>query len=52
MTRREKLLGVAAIVAIPIALVLVVLAIDLLRTPGWISDDDNRFSSARSIAAW
>ena len=54
MTRREKLLVAAAIVAIPIALVLVVLAIDVLRTPGWISEDDSRFSSAplRGSGLW
>ena len=54
MTRREKLLVAAAIVAIPVALVLVVLAIDILRTPGWISEDDSRFSSAplRSSGLW
>ena len=54
MTRREKLLATAAIVAIPVALVLVVLALDVLRTPGWISEDDSRFSSApiRSAGLW
>jgi len=54
VTRREKLLVAAAIVAIPIALVLVVLAIDVLRTPGWISEDDSRFSSAplRGSGLW
>jgi hypothetical protein len=54
VTRREKLLVAAAIVAIPVALVLVVLAIDVLRTPGWISEDDSRFSSAplRGSGLW
>jgi hypothetical protein len=54
MTRRDKILLAASIVAVPIALVLVVLAIDVLRTPGWISEDDSRFSSAplRSSGLW
>lgn len=54
MTRRERLLLAASIVAVPIALVLVVLAIDVLRTPGWISRDDSRFASAplRSSGLW
>lgn len=54
MTRREKVLTVAAIAAIPVALVLVVLAIDVLRTPGWISHDDSRFASAplRGSGLW
>jgi hypothetical protein len=54
MTRREKLLAAGAIVAIPVALVLVVLAIDVFRTPGWISQDDSRFSSAplRGSGLW
>jgi hypothetical protein len=45
VTRREKLLWAAAVVAVPIALVLVVLAIDVLRTPGYIARDDARFQS-------
>jgi len=51
---RRAILVAASIVAIPIALVLVVLAIDVLRTPGWISEDDSRFASApvRSSGLW
>lgn len=54
MTRRERGAVVAAIVAIPIAVVLVVLAVDVLRTPGWISEDDARFQSApvRGSGLW
>jgi hypothetical protein len=54
MTRRERIALVAAVVAIPVAIVLVVLAVDVLRTPGWISDDDARFQNApvRSGGLW
>jgi hypothetical protein len=54
VTRRDKLLIAASIIAVPMALVLVVLAIDVLRTPGWITEDDNRFSSApvRASGLW
>lgn len=54
MRRREKLLWIAAAVAIPVAIVLVVLAIDVLRTPGWVSRDDTRFASAplRASGLW
>jgi hypothetical protein len=54
MTWREKILVAASIVAIPVALVLVVLAIDVLRTPGWVSEDDSRFASSpvRSSGLW
>ena len=54
MTRRDKLLVAASFVAVPIALVLIVLAIDVLRTPGWISEDDSRFASApiRGSGLW
>jgi hypothetical protein len=54
MTRRDAILFAASIVAIPIALVLVVLALDVLRTPGWISEDDSRFASSpvRSSGLW
>lgn len=54
MSRREKLLAVAAMLAVPLALVLIVLAIDVLRTPGWVSEDDSRFASApiRGSGLW
>lgn len=54
MTGRERLLAVVAVLAVPIALVLVVLALDVLRTPGWVSEDDSRFDAAplRSGGLW
>jgi hypothetical protein len=54
VTRREKLLLAAAVVAAPIAILLAVFAIDVLRTPGWISDDDSRFAGApvRGSGLW
>jgi hypothetical protein len=54
MTRRDKTLLASAIVAVPIALVLVVLAVDVLRTPGWVSRDDSRFATAplRGSGLW
>jgi hypothetical protein len=54
MTRRDVVFGAAAVLAVPVALVLVVLAIDVLRTPGWVSEDDSRFSGApvRASGLW
>lgn len=54
MTRREKLLLVPALLAVPVALGLLVLALDVLRTPKWVSEDDSRFASApvRSSGLW
>ena len=54
MTRRDWILSAASVVAVPVAFVLVVLAIDVLRTPGWISEDDSRFASApiRGSGLW
>lgn len=51
---RRRVLVVAAIAAVPLALVLVVLAIDVLRTPGWVVEDDSRFQSApaRGSGLW
>ena len=46
MTRRDRLLLAASVVAIPLALLLSVLAVDILRTPGWIAEDDSRFASS------
>lgn len=46
MTRRDKILLAASFVVAPLALVLIVFAADVLRTPGWISDDDSRFTSS------
>jgi hypothetical protein len=42
---------VAAVVAIPLALLLVVLAVDVLRTPGALERDDVRFEAAPSRQA-
>lgn len=54
MTRRDKILLAASVVAIPLALVLIVFAVDVLRTPGWIAEDDSRFASApiRGSGLW
>jgi hypothetical protein len=54
VTRREKALAALAVVAVPIAVVLAIFAIDLLRTPGWIAEDDTRFAGAplRSGGLW
>jgi hypothetical protein len=54
MTRRERIALVAAAIAVPVAIALVVLAVDVLRTPGWISGDDARFQNApvRSGGLW
>lgn len=54
MTRRERVAVIAAIVTLPIAILLVVLAVDVLRTPGWIAADDTRFQSApqRGSGLW
>ena len=46
MTRRDKILLAASIVAVPLALLFIVLAVDVLRTPGWISGDDSQFASS------
>ena len=50
MTRRERGALIAAVVAVPVAIVLTILAIDVLRTPGWISTDDTRFQTAPQTA--
>jgi hypothetical protein len=54
VTLRERAALVAAVIAIPVAIVLVVLAVDILRTPEWISGDDARFASAplRGSGLW
>lgn len=51
---RQRVRTVAAIVAIPVAVLLAVLAIDVLRTPGWVAEDDSRFQSAplRGSGLW
>src|SRR5262245_14875621 len=54
MSRGERLAAVAAVVAIPVAIALVLFSVDVLRTPGWISSDDARFANAplRSNGLW
>jgi hypothetical protein len=48
------MLWAAAILAIPLALALAVLAVDVLRTPSVLADDDVRFEAAprRSAGLW
>jgi len=46
MTRRERIALVAAVVALPFGVAVALLAIDVLRTPGWMSSDDAHFQSA------
>ena len=54
MTRRERGALIAAVVAVPVAIVLTIVAVDVLRTPGWISTDDARFQTAplRAAGLW
>jgi len=51
---RGRLLKAAAIVAIPLALLLTVLAVDVLRLPGELESGDVRFEAAprRAADAW
>jgi len=46
VTRRERIALVVAIVAAPFAIALALFAVDVLRTPGWMSSDDASFQSA------
>jgi hypothetical protein len=52
--RRGRLLKAAAILAVPLALVLAVLALDVLRLPGKLEAGDVRFEAAphRAVGAW
>jgi len=54
MTWRERIALAVAAIAVPVAIVLGVFAVDVLRTPGWISADDARFQNApiRSGGLW
>ena len=54
MTRRERIALGLAVLALPVAIVVFVFAIDVLRTPGWLSADDARFQNApiRSGGLW
>ena len=51
---RGRLLKLAAIVAVPLALLLIVLAVDVLRLPGKLESGDVRFEAAprRAEGAW
>ena len=46
MTRRERIALAVAIVAVPFAIAIALFAVDVLRTPGWMSSDDASFQSA------
>jgi hypothetical protein len=46
VTRGERIALVATIVAVPLAIGIALVGIDVLRTPGWMSSDDARFQSA------
>jgi hypothetical protein len=46
VTRRERIAVVVAIVALPFAIAIALFAVDVLRTPGWMSADDAHFRSA------
>jgi hypothetical protein len=52
--KRDRLLKVAAVVAVPLALLLAVLAVDVLRVPGKVESGDVRFEAAprRAQGAW
>jgi hypothetical protein len=51
---RGRLLKAAAVVAVPLALLLAVLAVDVLRVPGKVESGDVRFEAAprRAQGAW
>jgi len=51
MSRRSKAAWAATVLAIPVALVLVALAVDVLRTPAALERDDVRFEAAPSRQA-
>jgi hypothetical protein len=54
MTWRRRAIRVAAVLAVPLAFVLAVLAVDVLRTPGALERDDVRFEAApkRPAGLW
>lgn len=51
---RRRLLVVAAVLAVPVALAAAVVAVDVLRVPGQLQGDDVRFQAAprRSSSLW
>jgi hypothetical protein len=54
MTRRQQAVRIAAIIAVPVALALALLAVDVLRVPEEVGADDTRFEGAplRQKAPW
>jgi hypothetical protein len=46
MTRTQKLVRVVAVLAVPVAVALALLAVDVLRVPGAVGSDDTRFEGA------
>ncbi len=54
MSWRKRAIRVAAVLAVPLALVLVALAVDVRRTPGELGRDDLRFETApkRQAGLW
>ncbi len=54
MTWRKRAVYVAAVLAVPLALALAFLAVDVLRTPGTLERDDVRFEAApkRPAGLW
>ena len=52
MTWRERIALAVAAIAVPVAIVLGVFAVDVLRTPGWISADDARFRDFLATLAY
>ena len=54
MTWRRRAVYVAAVLAVPLALALAFLAVDVLRTPGTLERDDVRFEAApkRPAGLW
>ena len=49
MSRRTWLIRIAAVLAVPVAVALVVLAVDVLRVPGEIAADDIRFQAGPRV---
>ena len=49
MSRRTWLIRIAAVLAVPVAVALMVLAVDVLRVPGEIAADDVRFQAGPRV---
>jgi hypothetical protein len=54
VTRREGALRIAAVVAVPVAIALALLGVDVLRVPGEVGAEDTRFEGAplRQRSPW